>query len=192
MQVQTPLLELENYIVTYFGNIDDVPTLLKYTKYRIVKKNTSERTNILYAKIKGKGKKWVETTFTAEELKDVRDAVLIHNSMVTFDYVLVYDPKKTVETKGNLVLTYLDAAADPYLVENIQYLTRHVLRLFAVYDATEYSSVGDFVAKNKDEFAKRLVTHVDEDCSVYAISPVVTTIIYSGGKKAMCLFFDVL
>ena len=66
MQMQTSLPELENYIVTYFGNIDDISNLLDYTKYRLVKTKHSENINIFHAKIKGKGKKWIETTFTEE------------------------------------------------------------------------------------------------------------------------------
>ncbi|MEM3454804.1 MAG: hypothetical protein QXS21_06530 [Thermoproteota archaeon] len=191
--MQTPLLELENYIVTYFGGPNDIPRLLTYTKYMPVKTKYSDKTNILYAKIKGKGKKWVETTFTEEELKDVRDAVLIHNIQLSTDYLVVYDPKKTVEMeKLFLVLYYYNTAVDPHLVENIQYLTRHVLRLFAVYDVTEYSSVKDFFAKNKDEFAKRLVTHIDDKCIVSSVLPIVTFFIFSGGDIGMCLFFDVL
>ncbi|MEM3454709.1 MAG: hypothetical protein QXS21_06050 [Thermoproteota archaeon] len=192
MQIQTPLLELENYIVTYFGSPEDIPKLLDYTKYRLIRQKTSEEINIFHAKIKGKGKKWVETTFTEKELKGVRDAVLIHNISLATDYLVVYDPKKPVEIKKKkFALLYIDDY-DPYFLDNLQYLTRHVLRLFGTYELTEQSTTQDILEKNKDEFAKRLVTSINKDCTVEAISPVVTAVVYYSYKKVECLFFDVL
>ncbi|AEB95041.1 hypothetical protein [Metallosphaera cuprina] len=212
--METLHTELENYIETYFMISSDLPDLFKYTKYRIVKEKRAFKpkdavnvpVNVFYAKIKGRGKKRIETIFTVEELKDALNKLLVHNitDFVADDYLLVYDTEKVVEigsqaSDKKLVeienhLSILYASHDPYVVEKIEYLTRGALRLFALYDPTRYSSIQDFLKEYKDEFTKRLVTRVNDWCFIEAFKRVFAIGIRADitQERPMCLFFDVM
>ncbi|MCW1302752.1 MAG: hypothetical protein QXX36_03955 [Candidatus Rehaiarchaeum fermentans] len=213
--MEAPRIELENYIETYFMHPAELPELLRYTKYEIVKDKYlindvdapedgvyKPIISTFYAKIKGQGKKWIETIFTEEELKDASNKLLVHNkslpmishaSLTIDDYILVYNPKKLVEIKGHrLLLTY--SSLDPYVVEKIQYLTRGALRLFAVFEPKRYNSFQEFLNEYKDEFTKRLVTDINKWCYIRAFSRVFGIAIRLDLKpdNPMCLFFDVV